>query len=74
MYYLPEHTCTLARQHLTESVVSALGSLVGEPAAARGAAKLFCTAQCRPHNKQLFYELFELVLVEVFPELKRYCH
>ncbi|XP_048480904.1 sorting nexin-25 [Plutella xylostella] len=69
-----EHTCTLARQHLTESVVSALGSLVGEPAAARGAAKLFHTAQCRPHNKQLFYELFELVLVEVFPELKRYCH
>ncbi|XP_035431412.1 sorting nexin-25 isoform X1 [Spodoptera frugiperda] len=67
-----EHTCTLARQQLSESVVDALASLVGAQAAARGAHKLFYTLQNTTHNKQLFYELFELVLLEVFPELKRY--
>ncbi|XP_028171901.1 sorting nexin-25 isoform X2 [Ostrinia furnacalis] len=67
-----EHTRTLASQQLTESVVEALSSLVGAHAAARGAHKLFLTLQNTTHNKQLFYELFELVLLEVFPELKRY--
>ncbi|KAJ0179237.1 hypothetical protein K1T71_004949 [Dendrolimus kikuchii] len=67
-----EHTRTLASQQLTESVVDALSSLVGAQTAARGAQKLFHTLQNTTHNKQLFYELFELVLLEVFPELKRY--
>ncbi|XP_059059973.1 sorting nexin-25 isoform X2 [Achroia grisella] len=67
-----EHTRTLALQQLSESVVEALSSLVGAHAAARGAHKLFHTLQDVTHNKQLFYELFELVLLEVFPELKRY--
>ncbi|PZC75665.1 hypothetical protein B5X24_HaOG205772 [Helicoverpa armigera] len=67
-----EHTRTLALQQLSESVLDALSSLVGAQAAARGAHKLFYTLQNTTHNKQLFYELFELVLLEVFPELKRY--
>ncbi|KAM3968308.1 LOW QUALITY PROTEIN: sorting nexin snazarus [Aphomia sociella] len=67
-----EHTRTLALQQLTESVVEALSSLVGAHTAARGAHKLFHTLQDTTHNKQLFYELFEVVLLEVFPELKRY--
>ncbi|XP_068627751.1 sorting nexin-25 isoform X2 [Battus philenor] len=67
-----EHTRTLALQQLNESVVSALSSLVGAHAAARGAHKLFYTLQNNTHNKQLFYEIFELVLLEVFPEIKRY--
>uniref|UniRef100_A0A2A4JX70 Sorting nexin-25 n=1 Tax=Heliothis virescens TaxID=7102 RepID=A0A2A4JX70_HELVI len=67
-----EHTRTLALQQLSESVLEAAGSLVGAQAAARGAHKLFHTLQNTTHNKQLFYELFELVLLEVFPELKRY--
>ncbi|XP_026746682.1 sorting nexin-25 [Trichoplusia ni] len=67
-----EHTRTLALQQLSESVLDALSSLVGAQAAARGAHKLFHTLQNTTHNKQLFYDLFELVLVEVFPELKRY--
>ncbi|KAL4713545.1 hypothetical protein ACJJTC_007783 [Scirpophaga incertulas] len=67
-----EHTRTLAQQQLSESVVDTLASLVGAQAAARGAHKLFHTLQNTTHNKQLFYELFELVLLEVFPELKRY--
>ncbi|CAG9791866.1 unnamed protein product [Diatraea saccharalis] len=67
-----EHTRTLALQQLNESVVLALSSLVGAQTAARGAHKLFYTLQNTTHNKQLFYELFELVLLEVFPELKRY--
>ncbi|CAK1578206.1 unnamed protein product [Parnassius mnemosyne] len=62
----------LALQQLAEGVARALGSLVGAPAAARGARKLFHTLQHTTHNKQLFYEIFELVLLEVFPELKRY--
>ncbi|XP_052751645.1 sorting nexin-25 [Galleria mellonella] len=67
-----EHTRTLALQQLSESVVEALSSLVGAHTAARGAHKLFHTLQDTTHNKQLFYELFEVVLLEVFPELKRY--
>ncbi|XP_050362847.1 sorting nexin-25 isoform X3 [Nymphalis io] len=67
-----EHTRTLARQALGECVCGALSSLVGAHAAARGAHKLFHTLQHPTHNKQLFYEIFELVLLEVFPELKRY--
>lgn len=67
-----EHTRTLALQQLSESVMDALSSLVGAQTAARGAHKLFHTLQHTTHNKQLFYELFELVLIEVFPELKRY--
>ncbi|XP_045459696.1 sorting nexin-25 [Melitaea cinxia] len=67
-----ENTRTLALQQLSESVVGALSSLVGAHAAARGAHKLFHTLQETTHNKQLFYEIFELVLLEVFPELKRY--
>ncbi|CAD0198928.1 unnamed protein product [Chrysodeixis includens] len=67
-----EHTRTLAQQQLSESVLDALSSLVGAQAAARGAHKLFHTLQDTTHNKQLFYDLFELVLLEVFPELKRY--
>ncbi|XP_045763769.1 sorting nexin-25 [Maniola jurtina] len=67
-----EHTRTLALQQLSEAVVGTLSSLVGAHAAARGAHKLFATLQNPTHNKQLFYEIFELVLLEVFPELKRY--
>ncbi|XP_061706155.1 sorting nexin-25 isoform X1 [Cydia pomonella] len=67
-----EHTRTLALEQLSETVVDALSSLVGAHAAARGAHKLFHTLQNTTHNKQLAYELFELVLMEVFPELKRY--
>ncbi|XP_050677106.1 sorting nexin-25-like [Leptidea sinapis] len=67
-----EHTRTLALQQLTESIVGALSSLVGAHAAAGGAHKLFYTLQQSTHNKQLCYEILELVLLEVFPELKRY--
>ncbi|XP_038213444.1 sorting nexin-25 [Zerene cesonia] len=67
-----EHTRTLALAQVSESVVGAFSSLVGAHAAARGAHKLFYTLQNSTHNKQLFYEIFELVLLEVFPELKRY--
>ncbi|CAG9563554.1 unnamed protein product [Danaus chrysippus] len=67
-----EHSRTLALQQLSECVVGGVSSLVGAHAAARGAAKLFTTVQHTTHNKQLFYEIFELVLIEVFPELKRY--
>ncbi|KAI8440065.1 hypothetical protein MSG28_001489 [Choristoneura fumiferana] len=67
-----KHTRTIAMEQLSETIVDALSSLVGVPAATRGAHKLFLTLQNTTHNKQLFYELFELVLLEVFPELKRY--
>ncbi|XP_045525706.1 sorting nexin-25 isoform X2 [Pieris brassicae] len=67
-----EHSRTVALQLLSESVVSGLSSLVGAHAAARGAHRLFLVLQDATHNRQLFYELFELVLLEVFPELKRY--
>ncbi|XP_041973406.1 sorting nexin-25 [Aricia agestis] len=57
---------------LREAVLAALASLVGAHAAARGAHKLHATLMNTTHNKQLCYELFEIVLLEVFPELKRY--
>ncbi|XP_072942147.1 sorting nexin-25 [Epargyreus clarus] len=67
-----EHTRTLAQAQLGESVAGALASLVGAHAAARGAHKLFHTLQNTTQNKHLFYDIFEVVLLEVFPELKRY--
>lgn len=67
-----EHTAVIAREQLTESIVRSLSSLVGADAAACGSDKLFYALQNPIHNKQLFYDLFEVVILEIFPEIKRY--
>ncbi|XP_026313842.1 sorting nexin-25 [Hyposmocoma kahamanoa] len=67
-----ERSRAAAAAALRLTALRALASLVGAAAAERGARKLSRTLQQHTHNKQLFYDLMELVLLEAFPELKRY--
>lgn len=55
VFFFIEHTRTIAMEQLSETIVDALSSLVGAPAATSGAHKLFLTLQNTMHNKQLFY-------------------
>jgi sorting nexin-25 len=57
------------RAALLQNVPEELVSLVGQQAAANGAAKVFEVLQSVTLNKQLVYSVLELVVSEVFPEL-----
>lgn len=63
-------TAQLAREQFVENVPDILCTLVGAQNARRGASKVFETVQNRQLNKQLFYDLCEVMMCEVFPELK----
>lgn len=67
-----EETRILARQQFVNNVPEVLTSLVGTQTAQRGAQKVFDTLQNSKRNKQLFYEIVELLMIEVFPELKQH--
>ncbi len=57
------------RTALADSLPDALVSLVGQQAAAGGAVKVFEALQNVTLNKQLLYEVLEMGLVEIFPEI-----
>ncbi|XP_018331771.1 sorting nexin-25 isoform X2 [Agrilus planipennis] len=59
-----------AREEFVSNVPEILITLVGANAAKSGAQKVFDTLQNKAMNKQLFYDLLEVVLSEIFPELK----
>ncbi|KAK9875772.1 hypothetical protein WA026_009565 [Henosepilachna vigintioctopunctata] len=63
-------TALKARSLFVSNVPELLTTLVGNTAAKNGAAKIFCVMQDKNMNKQLFYELLELIIDTVFPELK----
>ncbi|XP_015429731.1 PREDICTED: sorting nexin-25 isoform X2 [Dufourea novaeangliae] len=58
-----------ARRQFLNNVPEVLTNLVGAQSAQRGAIKIFDSLQNMNLNKQLFYDMFEVVMYEVFPEL-----
>ena len=60
-----------ARRQFLSNIPEVLTNLVGAQSAQRGAIKIFDSLQNLNLNKQLFYDIFEAVMFEVFPELPR---
>ncbi|XP_076663978.1 sorting nexin-25 [Andrena cerasifolii] len=60
-----------ARRQFLSNIPEVLTNLVGAQSAQRGAIKIFDSLQNVHLNKQLFYDIFEAVMFEVFPELPR---
>ncbi|KAJ4442220.1 hypothetical protein ANN_12086 [Periplaneta americana] len=63
-------TRTEAREQFLSNIPEVLNNLVGQQNARRGAMKVFETLQDARLNKQLFYDLFEVLLFDLCPELK----
>ncbi|KAH8287774.1 hypothetical protein KR054_012675, partial [Drosophila jambulina] len=66
-----EMTSTAAKALLTDHIPEVLCNLVGAQAARRGVLKVFEALQNPAYNKQLFYELLEILMIEFFPEIRQ---
>ncbi|KAH8363775.1 hypothetical protein KR200_003648 [Drosophila serrata] len=66
-----EMTSTAAKALLTDHIPEVLCNLVGAQAAKRGVLKVFEALQNPAYNKQLFYELLEILMIEFFPEIRQ---
>ncbi|KAH8235713.1 hypothetical protein KR032_005746 [Drosophila birchii] len=66
-----EMTTTAAKALLTDHIPEVLCNLVGAQAARRGVLKVFEALQNPAYNKQLFYELLEILMIEFFPEIRQ---
>ncbi|GFN79491.1 sorting nexin-25-like [Plakobranchus ocellatus] len=60
-----------AKTKLLENIPDNLKTLVGEDNARRGVIKIFEVLQHKNFNKHLIYNLIELLIMEVLPEVKR---
>ncbi|KAK7793796.1 hypothetical protein R5R35_013013 [Gryllus longicercus] len=58
-----------ARDHFLANIPELLTNIVGQQASRRGATKVFDILQDPLLNKHLFYDLLEVVLHEIFPEM-----
>lgn len=65
-----KETANVAQEMFINNIPELLNTLVGTSTAKNGAIKTFSIFQDKSMNKQLFYELFELIVDAVFPELK----
>eukprot|EP00095_Tigriopus_kingsejongensis_P007816 snap_masked-scaffold204_size260821-processed-gene-1.8 protein:Tk07816 transcript:snap_masked-scaffold204_size260821-processed-gene-1.8-mRNA-1 annotation:"sorting nexin-25" len=63
------HIRAEAREALLQNIPEVLINLVGQQAAANGTSKVFEVLQNSTLNKQLFYDVMEPLMFEVFPEL-----
>ena len=64
-----DRTRAEARSAVMSSIPEVLVNLVGQQAALAGTAKVFDTLQNQTLNKQLFYDILETAVYDVFPEL-----
>lgn len=67
---MKEMTAHAARSLIIDNIPDILCSLVGQQNAKNGSLKIFDVLQNEKYNKQLIYDLLEVMLVEVFPEIK----
>jgi sorting nexin-25 len=67
---MKEMTAHAARSLIIDNIPDILCSLVGQQNAKNGLLKMFEVLQNETYNKQLIYDLLEVLLVEVFPEIK----
>lgn len=67
---MKEMTAHAAKSLLIDNIPDILCNLVGQQNAKNGSLKIFEVLQNEKYNKQLIYDLLEVFLVEVFPEIK----
>ncbi|XP_037824621.1 sorting nexin-25 isoform X2 [Lucilia sericata] len=68
---MKEMTTNAAKALLMDNIPEVLCNLVGAQAAKSGIIKVFDALQNPIYNKQLFYELLEILMIEFFPEIKQ---
>ncbi|XP_055841813.1 sorting nexin-25 isoform X1 [Episyrphus balteatus] len=66
-----EMTRNAAKALLMDNIPEVLSNLVGAQAAKHGVLKVFDALQNPIYNKQLFYELVEILMIELFPEIRQ---
>ncbi|XP_035794611.1 sorting nexin-25-like [Anopheles albimanus] len=69
-----EMTANAARSLLQDNIPDLLCSLIGAQNARQGTIKLFEALQNPLYNKQLFYDLLETLMLELFPEIRQQKH
>jgi sorting nexin-25 len=67
---MKESTAHAAKNLIIDNIPDILSNLVGAQNAKTGSIKLFEVLQNETYNKQLIYDLLEVLLVEMFPEIK----
>lgn len=67
---MKEMTAFAAKALFIDNVPDILCSLVGQQNAKNGFLKIFEVLQNEKYNKQFIYDLLEVFLVEIFPEIK----
>lgn len=67
---MKEMTAHAARSLIIDNIPDILSNLVGAQNAKNGSIKMFEILQNETYNKQLIYDLLEVLLVEIFPEIK----
>lgn len=67
---MKEMTAHAAKSLIIDNVPDILQNLVGAQNAKNGSIKIFEILQNETYNKQLIYDLLEVLLVEIFPEIK----
>jgi sorting nexin-25 len=67
---MKEMTAHAAKSLIIDNIPDILSNLVGAQNAKNGSIKLFEILQNETYNKQLIYDLLEVLLVEIFPEIK----
>ncbi|XP_037932093.1 sorting nexin-25-like, partial [Teleopsis dalmanni] len=68
---MKEMTTNAAKALLMDNIPEVLCNLVGAQAAKHGVLKVFDALQNPIYNKQLFYELLEILMIEFFPEIRQ---
>lgn len=67
---MKEMTAHAAKSLIIDNIPDILQNLVGAQNAKNGSIKIFEILQNETYNKQLIYDLLEVLLVEIFPEIK----
>lgn len=67
---MKEMTAHAAKSLIIDNIPDILQNLVGAQNAKNGSIKIFEILQNEAYNKQLIYDLLEVLLVELFPEIK----
>lgn len=68
---MQEMTANAAKSLLMDNIPELLCNLVGAQTAKHGAMKVFDALQDAKRNKKLFYELIEILMLELFPEIRQ---
>ncbi|XP_053948481.1 sorting nexin-25 isoform X2 [Anastrepha ludens] len=68
---IKEMTRNAAKDLLMDNIPEVLCNLVGAQTAKHGVLKVFEAMQNPTYNKQLFYELLEILMIEFFPEIRQ---